>query len=344
MSKMYCKRKSLKWIISLIIIVYYISIFFLWEIQCYASATSPKDFDIEGIPSHEKRENLSFVTDLPSDYTLENFPFRNMKASKFINLYKEALENENDLIALEADLVQRGLNGQIVRVYRYKTTDNLYKKYYYYGDIKDGKPSGQGIVFMGNTPLYIGNFSKGYPSGYGIELTFKYEFEYGGHVLYVVYEGEWKKGEYSGDGVKYFNGTNLYYIEQVDSNVINQIKEAVTKFDETLNEESEIRTLRNWIVDTQGIVSYDGSFKNGKPSGKGNSYMMTESYGKNGLLYEGEWKKGDYDGIGTLYHINGNIKYKGHWKNGKYDGKGTLYKEDGSIEFKGKFKKGAIYN
>lgn len=43
----------------------------------------------------------------------------------------------------------------------------------------------------------------------------------------------------------------------------------------------------------------------------------------NGDMYQGEWKNGKPDGIGTMTYMLGGA-YEGEWKNGKRDGKGTM--------------------
>ena len=58
-------------------------------------------------------------------------------------------------------------------------------------------------------------------------------------------------------------------------------------------------------------------------------------------LYEGDFKKGVYDGQGTLYvYINDDtiLKRTGEYKEGKLNGKGIAYNYDGTIEYEGYFK------
>ena len=47
------------------------------------------------------------------------------------------------------------------------------------------------------------------------------------------------------------------------------------------------------------------------------------------------------DGKGTIYFEDSKqIRYKGGWKKGQYDGKGTLYDENGEVQYKGKWDNG----
>ena len=45
-------------------------------------------------------------------------------------------------------------------------------------------------------------------------------------------------------------------------------------------------------------------------------------------MYDGEWKEGKIDGIGTLYYSNGDIAYHGQWKNEQFHGRGLIYNDD----------------
>lgn len=60
-----------------------------------------------------------------------------------------------------------------------------------------------------------------------------------------------------------------------------------------------------------GILKFEGSYKNGKANGYGKAYFPS---GK--LQYEGMWANGVYHGEGTLYDEDGNMLYNGEWING----------------------------
>lgn len=66
----------------------------------------------------------------------------------------------------------------------------------------------------------------------------------------------------------------------------------------------------------KGIDSYEGSFKNGYPEGKGEYKWST------GERYFGEWKEGKRDGVGTFYFIEDNepMEQEGMWIDDKYAG------------------------
>jgi antitoxin component YwqK of YwqJK toxin-antitoxin module len=46
---------------------------------------------------------------------------------------------------------------------------------------------------------------------------------------------------------------------------------------------------------------------------------------KQNVLFMSAFIDDEYDGIGSLYYENNNLKYHGEFKNGKYDGYGCLY-------------------
>lgn len=76
-----------------------------------------------------------------------------------------------------------------------------------------------------------------------------------------------------------------------------------------------------------GVDTFSGNFKNGYPEGYGKYTYRNRNY------YEGEWKKGIYDGKGLLhlYKFDGtdSLELKGYFKMGKYGG---VYKEPYSID------------
>jgi len=70
---------------------------------------------------------------------------------------------------------------------------------------------------------------------------------------------------------------------------------------------------------------YDGEFKGGKFNGLG-----TYTYG-NGNKYVGEFKDDNFNGQGTFTTATGD-KYEGEYKNGLPDGQGTATYLNGKIE------------
>lgn len=62
---------------------------------------------------------------------------------------------------------------------------------------------------------------------------------------------------------------------------------------------------------SDGVLKFEGNFKNGKRNGYGKSYYPT---GK--LQYEGMWANGVFHGEGTLFDSKGKVVHEGEWVNG----------------------------
>ena len=67
---------------------------------------------------------------------------------------------------------------------------------------------------------------------------------------------------------------------------------------------------------------------NGKREGKGKFYYENGEGG----VYDGEWKDGKIDGVGTLYYASGDIAYHGQWKNEQFHGRGLIYNDEPNHE------------
>ena len=178
----------------------------------------------------------------------------------------------------------------------------------YEGEIKNGKPNGQGESTFPDGRKYVGEFKNGYWNGQGTETSPDGE----------KYVGEFKDGERNGQGIETSpDGTK--YVEE----------------------------FKNGFPNGQGTMTlpngnkYVGKWKDGFPNGQG-----TETF-SNGGKYVGEWKNGKKHSQGTQTFPDGS-KYVGEWKDGLLHGQGTLTFPDGGKyvgEFKdGKRWKGTEYD
>ena len=80
------------------------------------------------------------------------------------------------------------------------------------------------------------------------------------------------------------------------------------------------------------LLLYKGEFRDGQPNGLGTSYF------ENGKIhYKGKWRNGLFDGRGTDHWDNGKIEYEGEWRDGKPDGEGTFYDADGNAVYEGQW-------
>lgn len=150
------------------------------------------------------------------------------------------------------------------------------------------------------------------------------------------YEGEWKNGQFDGEGVlKFSNGSRL----------------------EGRWKEGQLHG--KGIESSASGATYEGGFCRGKYHGKG-TYRFAD-----GTVHEGGWKNGDQHGQGKYTKPNGSCysggflygkphgqgtytdpapdgdDYTGEWKNGKAHGHGV--RSDGTFTDKGTFRDGKLW-
>ncbi len=262
----------------------------------------------------------------------------------------EALENTG--VYLEK--VDSWFSGSYYEITNYKTG------YIYYGELKDNKPHGFGVILMldGTEYFYIGEFSKGQFEGYGAmfdqsnlgEPYLVYDSDRDEYIAqeneateialyvsnHVTYDGEWKDGEKYGEGNTYLDIIEL----ESSSGELKAVDEsywASCFYPETIYTGEYKKDLYDGDIKLyfQDYLIYDGEMDAGLFDGKGTLYNLNS-----GIIYTGKWDNGLYDKTGTLYYSNGNIQYDGKWNDGLYNGKGTLYDENGNIIYSGKWKNG----
>ena len=91
--------------------------------------------------------------------------------------------------------------------------------------------------------------------------------------------------------------------------------------------------MKTYFDDINNILKREIEIKNGEITGNGKEY-----YGNKRLKYLGTYKNGKPDGKGTLfYEYFGHIKYIGEFKNGKKNGQGKEYDKYGNLIYQGEF-------
>ncbi len=80
---------------------------------------------------------------------------------------------------------------------------------------------------------------------------------------------------------------------------------------------------------------YEGDVKNCVPDGSGKIEYLNK--GSNVVSYEGEFKRGLYNGKGAIKYKDGSV-YTGEFKNGLRDGYGTFRGSNGKIIYDGLWK------
>jgi len=99
--------------------------------------------------------------------------------------------------------------------------------------------------------------------------------------------------------------------------------------------------VKNGKANGSGTLLYngkkylEGSWKDGYIV-KGKFYDLVNSDGK--LAYDGQFKKGVFDGDGTMFIDKYNERYEGKFKNGKKNGQGKIFDEDDHVYIEGRWK------
>jgi hypothetical protein len=91
--------------------------------------------------------------------------------------------------------------------------------------------------------------------------------------------------------------------------------------------EGEVR-----ILGKSKYLAYEGEVKKGNASGLGTLYAKAGN-----VVYEGNFENSMYNGKGNLYYPSGQLHYIGEFVDNEFQGTGTLYRENGSLEYIGTF-------
>ena len=215
------------------------------------------------------------------------------------------------------DFVQLEMKSPLLGKNYFSHTINDYDAdYLYFGELKDERPTGYGMLICKNDDTwYVGEFEDGNLCGYGMQID----------GIFITYEG-------------YIDTINEdWEAEIADGEVVLPLVRHDSDSDELWYELYNSVGQQSATYAIKEMPLYIGEYKDGEYSGEGTLYYETGA-----VKYEGEFKNGSYHGNGTLYHENGEVAYEGEFKNGKYHGKGTLYYDNGEVKFKGKFKKGDV--
>lgn len=265
-------------------------------------------------------------------FDVSEYPYQNKKdAKKLMKTYEKAMKASlTDFIGLE-----EVSEGGIIRereIHYKKTVDVRKAAYRYYGKTnKKGEPEGIGILFTA------------WPTEWE---------ESGNNYTSICYIGGFKEGFKNGYGIEYeemdhyymvnyegefkkgkYHGEGIEYLY-----VVSDSYESMAEMRNEIFSRTEGNALRVAPI-CLSLKCYEGDFKKGEYDGKGKAYWSVDN-NKEILTYEGGFEEGKFSGKGISYFNNGNVEYKGKFKNGYYNGKGTLYDKQGNVVHKGKFKNG----
>ena len=168
----------------------------------------------------------------------------------------------------------------------------------YFGQVKDGKPSGQGTFTWANGGRYVGQFKNGQRNGQGTS-TFKDGSSYVGEfkddkfngqgtlTLKDVsrYVGGWKDGKRNGQGTS-TSSTSIYVGEFKDDKYNGRGTLTLKGFSSYVGEFKDGESNGQGTLTVNDLFSYVGEFKDNKMNGRG---TLTE---KNGTRLVGLFKDG----------------------------------------------------
>ena len=187
---------------------------------------------------------------------------------------------------------------------------NFYNQLLYEGEFLNGERNGKGKEYddYNGKLMYEGEFIDGKRNGKGKEYNDEGK---------VIFEGEFKNGDiWNGYGEKgWFEGEfkngKIYNTKPNDKNRVIKNGEGYVK-----------------LFNTNGLLLFEGEYKNGEENGKGKEY---DCY-KGKLKYEGEYKNGEKNGKGKEYDSRGNVIFEGEFKNGEWmKGKRKEYDYDNQL-------------
>lgn len=250
----------------------------------------------------------------------------------------------------------------------------------YDGELKNGLPTGYGILHCDDGDRYEGEFALGRFNGYGKSIRengdIRYEGDYKaglfnnqGTYYYLsmdkqgrkYYKGGFVNGKRAGKGELVWNNGTVYIGNFVDNEMSGS---GIMKWPNGDVYEGEFKAgKRNGIGKYTSATGsmYKGSWLDGKRCGKGvithpngesfdclwqNDVAVTgkiKLFSSQSCVYHGEIRDGKKDGFGISYFEDGSIQYEGEWKNNLWWGKGKEYDRNGKLVKEGSFVSGELH-
>jgi hypothetical protein len=182
----------------------------------------------------------------------------------------------------------------------------------YEGELRDGKPHGEGILIFSNGHTIAGEWKEG-NMVYGTE-TYMDGTQYIGEFGSSQVRGKGRTGDFVHHGKGTFNYAS-------GGKYVGSFKYGKKHFEGTMTWANGAKYVGNW---NQGKKHWDGT--------------MTDSLGN---VYVGEFDEDKRHGQGTITFTNGD-KYVGEWKNDNYHGMGVLTNNNNGYRYEGLFINGKI--
>ena len=285
-------------------------------------------------------KGIKFLEDIKSIYIKRNIFFYLKEKQKLkILIYNKQLQNIcginiDDYKETSGKYIIFEKNG-IGKQYILNTYDMVFE-----GEYLKGKRNGKGKEYYDNGKLkFEGEYLNDKiwnGKGYDINGDIIFEINDGkGYIKYcdfygyLIFEGEYIKGERNGKGKEY----NYNYEDRVRYEKKNKKKYYNTG---TVKFKGEYLNNRKWN---------GKGYKNGRiiyEINNGKGYIKDyDFYGD--LKFGGEYLNGERNGKGKEYDVDGKLKFEGDYFNGKRNGKGKEY-YNGKLKFEGEYLNGKRWN
>lgn len=198
----------------------------------------------------------------------------------------------------------------------------------YEGEWKEGHWHGHATVQFVDGTCYTGRCQWGHLHGYGICDS----------ADGARYAGEWSEGKRTGrgvlqsaDGESYngvwendmFHGAGRYNAGRAEGHA---------EFEE-YDGQWHHHAKHGYGVHKNAEGVYKGQFLHNERSGQGEAVYCS------GKKFVGQWKNDERCGVGKLYEKDGGVIYEGEWQDGEYNGFGREMAPDGSV-YEGGFVEG----
>lgn len=179
------------------------------------------------------------------------------------------------------------------------------------------KFNGKGTFYSAAGDKYEGEFSENYFEGYG-EYKWNNENQ-------DFYQGEWKQDKRHGLGY-FYSDNKPFYIGEFKNDLFDGIGINFNT-NEKFNYQGEFEKgfckgtgIKAYYSEENGAIQnekFEGIWDKFELNGKGDYYINDK------LVYSGEFKEGQFEGIGKKSYKNGSA-YLGQFKNGFENGQGRL--------------------
>ena len=268
---------------------------------------------------------LEFVSTEDQDVKVEkivDYPTAGKNYVLIINELKAAIDSKSKGLGevIEENSKKEEANHKAEeeanKVYSVRITDSWKKEGVYTGCLKDGQPTGKGVIKYDNGNVYEGDVLNGLRHGNG-----KMNYQNGN-----MYEGEWVDDDEEGKGIMLYSGSfdnaTMGLMDARFEGVFHRgfpAKGIMTWKDGSSLDAEWYLEKGDWgDLMAKGVLKYSDHCEEGEEFA--------------GARYEGGWRAGSGpDGIGCMIYPNGD-KYEGGWYNGQKHGQGVYTYSNGQKE------------